>query len=148
MRFPQPSSLTLRQLALTKLPATVRDNQLATSSMADIVVPGDALGPAGAFASGEGTHVRDGTVYASILGRKSVEPAVDATGRPFISVSRGVPMAPLPEAGDIVMARITSITHLIAGAEILVVNDVPLAVPAAAVIRKEHVRESEIDKVC
>lgn len=111
-----------------------------------IVCPGDALGDAAALDGGEGTYVRSGVVYATLLGRRRVDAAAPGGGRPTVTVERPSGAAAMPEVGDVVLARVTRISHLLAGADILVVNERPLAVPAAAVIRKEHVRDSEIDK--
>jgi exosome complex RNA-binding protein Csl4 len=115
------------------------------------VVPGDELGPVAQFTPGDGTYVRGGAVCAAVLGRKRLRPA-DATTESaggkagVLSVERLTETAELPGPGDVVLARVTRISALVASAEVLVLDDRPLAAPAAAVIRKEHVRESEIDK--
>jgi exosome complex component CSL4 len=53
----------------------------------------------------------------------------------------------VPEVGDSVLARVTRITPLAAMCEILVCRGLTLPVPFSGMLRKEHVRASEIDAV-
>jgi exosome complex component CSL4 len=115
-----------------------------------VVVPGDELGAAAAYDAGPGTYVRDGRVYASRLGLRT-ESAAAAGGsgsRPALSVARpGGDDAAVPAVGSAVTARVTRITAQAAYAEIVVCDGATLPQPAAALIRREHVRDAEVDKI-
>jgi len=53
----------------------------------------------------------------------------------------------VPEVGDIVIAKVIRITNQIAYCDILLCNNIPLVSSYTAILRKEHIRETEIDKV-
>lgn len=53
----------------------------------------------------------------------------------------------VPEVGDIVVARVVRLTNQVAYCDILLCNNVPLGSSYTAILRKEHIRETEIDKV-
>ena len=115
-----------------------------------LVLPGDALGPAADFTGSCGTYERAGVLYASRVGLRSSLAGAAMGQRPVLSVFRlGGPGAELVtlSVGCIVTARVGRVTPLMAHAEILLVDGRPLPEPAAAVIRRENVRDSEIDKL-
>lgn len=119
------------------------------------VVPGDRLGAAAEHDAGPGTYVRDGAIFASRVGARVETPAPAAGaaggggGRPVLSVARPAGDEPVvPAVGSVVLARVTRIAQLSVSCEIVVVDGAPLPEPAAAVIRRENVRETgEIDKI-
>ena len=109
------------------------------------MLPGDLLGALDKFEPGSGTYVRDGRIYASQVGFRSESPSSNKT---ILAVSRpGAGMIVVPEVGALVTARIVRITQLAAFGEIVVVNGHTLPEPASALIRRENVRDSEIDKI-
>ena len=116
--------------------------------MAQIVIPGDKLGALSAFEAGAGTYARDDSVFASRVGlRREVAPAAPG-GKPTLSVERpGGETVVVPSVGSIVTARVTRIQQLVASCEIVVVDGATLPEPASAVIRRENVRDGEIDKI-
>jgi exosome complex component CSL4 len=137
--------------------------------MASLVAPGDRLCGAQEYDSGAGTYVRAGAIYASLLGTQRVVPAAasasstDSAGSGGGGGARGTVVvvrsgdgsegseaaaaAAAPDVGSLVLARVTRITSLLANCEVLVCDGTPLPVPFSAVIRKEHVREAEMDGV-
>ncbi|KAL1975992.1 hypothetical protein VTN31DRAFT_4384 [Thermomyces dupontii] len=46
-----------------------------TARLPTLAVPGQQLGPTSTYAAGSGTHIRDGTIYASIPGTVVLEPS-------------------------------------------------------------------------
>jgi exosome complex component CSL4 len=112
------------------------------------VAPGDRLGAAADYEAGPGTYVRAEAVVASLAGIKQLVASPAPGARPALHVVRPTaPLAVVPSVGSRVLARITRITQLQASADILVVDGTPCAEPFHGVIRKENVREKEIDKV-
>jgi exosome complex component CSL4 len=117
---------------------------------ADIVVPGDSLGLASEYISGAGTYVHGGHIRASALGSRVVEPSDSATAKAVISVVKRhatSSTAIVPSVNALVIGKVTRITQLAANIDILVLGGQPVDDPFNGVIRKEHVRDAEIDKV-
>lgn len=102
---------------------------------ATLVVPGTRLCAERDAACGSGVYARQGSVYASLLGRKVL--AEGADGRPVVSVvgRAGTTSAAAPQIGAVAMARITRITSRAATASIVCVDDAPLAEPFVGIIR-------------
>lgn len=118
---------------------------MAAAAAAAVVIPGDELGAADAYDAGPGTYVRDGRVYASRLGLRT---ETASAARSTLSVARpGGDDAAVPAVGSAVTARVTRITAQAAYAEIVVCDGATLPEPAAALIRREHVRDAEVDKI-
>lgn len=119
-----------------------------SAAAVDIVVPGDLLGPAADFEAGAGTYERDGKIFASRVGIKAQTVTTENGQKPTLSVTRpGGAEIVIPEVGSLVTARIIRITQQAAYAEILVVNGQTLPDPASALVRRENVRDAEIDKI-
>lgn len=138
-----------------------------------IVVPGALLGSEATHAAGAGTLIRDGKIYSTLLGTvhtippvaaaapasaatassaaSSATSATAAASLPVVAVVReSSPSAALvPEIGTVVTGRVTRITAMTASVDILVVGGLPVpgGEPFNGVLRKENVRESEVDKV-
>lgn len=122
----------------------------AAKSQQQFAVPGDLLASAMDFDAGPGTYVHEGSVRASLAGVVSVLPAPQSPGKKgTLAVAReGVTVSmAVPSVGALVTCRVTRITHLLANVDILLLDGIPVAEPFHGVIRKENVRESEIDKV-
>lgn len=111
--------------------------------------PGDLLGSALEFDAGAGTYVHDGSIRASLAGVVGMLAASQYPGkRGTLAVTRDgvtVSMA-VPTVGALVTCRVTRITHLLASVDILLLDGIPVAEPFHGVIRKENVRDTEIDK--
>jgi exosome complex component CSL4 len=131
-----------------------------------IVLPGDDLGDNARYDAGDGTYTHEGRIRASVVGYRSVLPllsGMDGSAGATAAAAQGASVSPkqgivvvlreragaavVPAAGHAVVARITRITHLQAHADILCVDGRALPQPFSGVIRREHVRESEVDKV-
>ena len=113
-----------------------------------VCLPGDVIGTTSEFAHGAGTLVRNGSIVATLCGAQTITARSNPADRPILSVVRhGCDASALPFVGATVQCVVTRLTASAASVDILVVGERALAEPAAAVIRKEHVRETEIDKV-
>jgi len=55
--------------------------------------------------------------------------------------------AAVPRVGSVVVARVLRLASTAAGCEVLLCDGRALAAPFSAVVRREHVREGEVDKV-
>ena len=99
------------------------------------MVPGTRLCSERDAMCGSGVYARQGSVYASLLGRKVL--TKNADGRQVVSVvgRAGATSAAAPQIGAVAMARITRITSRAATASIVCVDDVPLAEPFVGIIR-------------
>ena len=138
------------------------------------VIPGQSLGSELEYESGVGTYVRAGNIYASIVGRLSSSAAAEGGGvgssaasssssssspasastsssiKPALVVIRsrssdGTPL--VPKLGSVVIGRVVRISHIAANLEIFVVDDRSVVEPFNGVLRKENVRETEVDSV-
>lgn len=113
------------------------------------VAPGDVLGESKQFVPGMGVYDAKGQLRASVFGETYVEEKTAAMKKSRMNVInpnatsiRGSVLL----VGDTVMGRITRTNYNQAFIDVLCVGD--LEVPAIkAVIRREDIRESEIDKV-
>jgi exosome complex component CSL4 len=114
-----------------------------------ILIPGDSIGKTTAFKHGEGAYAQKGEVRASLTGKLITE----SIGQNSASVC-GVVTSKNPAknyaivVGDIILGRVMRITNNQAFVEIVAVGDgIPCPFLPKAVIRKEEVRDTEIDKV-
>lgn len=112
------------------------------------VAPGDRLGQVAEYEAGAGTYVRGAHVVASLVGCKQVVGDKKATTKATLVVqSVAHAAATVPEVGSLVTVKVTRITKQLANVAIVCVGDVPLQEPFSGIIRKENIREMEIDKV-
>lgn len=137
---------------------------MAADDLPSAVLPGERLGPVSKYAPGAGTHVHEGNVVSSLLGRVSVTPAprapgpakrltkVTAAASPgelaTISVARhGRRCEVLPDVGNVVLARVVRLIPRQAIVVIQQVGATPLQTEWQGVIRVQDVRATEKDKV-
>jgi len=121
-----------------------------STSASSIVLPGDALGLCSSYDGGAGTYEREGSLYASRVGVRHSTAAISQGGLPLLRVVRpGGEAAELVtlEVGCIATARVGRVSQAMAHAEIVLVDGRPLPEPVGAVLRRENVRDSEIDKL-
>jgi exosome complex component CSL4 len=119
------------------------------------VVPGQRLAQISVCASGDGTYVRGGQVFASIVGkflRAPAEEAAEATEapdrRPVCTVQRvRQTNSAVPRAGDTVTGRVLSVNPRFAKVEILCLGSEALGASFSGIIRKVDVRQAEVDQV-
>lgn len=119
-----------------------------------VVIPGEAIGSSSKYASGPGTHVHNGQLYASTLGSVIETPAITSSSkpnnkknnenlRPILSVSRAGNGAAsdaaliniLPEVDSVVLARVTRINPRQANVAILVIGEMVCADEFPGIIR-------------
>jgi exosome complex component CSL4 len=138
---------------------------MATEGAAgEIAVPGKVLGPASKYLAGPGTHVHNGNIVSSLLGKVSM--AVAATkgpgpakrlnritmqapeGLPIISVTRhDKKQEVLPDVNNIVLCRVIRLMPKQAIVAIQQVDSTVLQTEWQGVIRVQDVRATEKDKV-
>jgi exosome complex component CSL4 len=136
-------------------------------------LPGEAIASISTHLAGAGTHVRDSSICASIVGQVSTTPASSKNSKATIKVEKlssgpslqKFKLKTLPKLNNTVVCRITRVQSRQASASILLVDDAPSdLVPESlthlttttassedvhfsAVLRREDVRLTEKDKV-
>ncbi|KPM41566.1 hypothetical protein AK830_g4949 [Neonectria ditissima] len=135
----------------------------AVDDSPSIALPGKVLGPISKFAPGAGTHVFEGNVVSSLMGRVTIVPPSKAPGPAkrlnkitapttedlaTISVSRhGRKHEILPDVDNIVLARVVRLMPRQAIVVIQQVGETVLQTEWQGVIRVQDVRATEKDKV-
>lgn len=113
----------------------------------DIIFPGTYLGLATEFKIGTGVYEEGGKLYAGVTGKASTYKSESGTKEIFIdtSTSEGY----VPKIGDIVYALVKDITTLDAKVQIIARENYPLkhGQEYNGIIRYEHMRDYEIDKI-
>lgn len=136
---------------------------MALDETPPIAMPGKVLGPVTKFAPGPGTHVYEGNVVSSLLGKVTVTQPAKAAGPAkrlnkitaptaeelaTVSVSRhGRKREVLPDVDNIVLARVLRLMPKQAIVVIQQVGDTVLETEWQGVIRLQDVRATEKDKV-
>ncbi|KHN95797.1 exosomal core protein CSL4 [Metarhizium album ARSEF 1941] len=136
---------------------------MAVDELPSVVIPGNILGPASKYISGPGTHVHQGNLVSSLLGRVNVAQPAKALGPakrlnkitapvpeelPTVSVSRrGRDREILPDVNHVVLARVVRLMPKQAIVVIHQVGDSVLQTEWQGVIRVQDVRATEKDKV-
>ncbi|KAG2228356.1 hypothetical protein INT45_011148 [Circinella minor] len=110
------------------------------------VTPGQRLGYAEDYISGAGTYERDGILYASVVGLRSVDSNMDGE-LPTMTVSREKEQSAVPEVGSVITGKVIRVAPHSALIAIMVVGDTPCREDFAGTIRTQDVRAVEKDKV-
>ena len=97
--------------------------------------------------AGCGTFVKGTSIYASLLGLKRVVTPSTNPKKPLIEIARTGTRPVVPSVGDIVTARVLSVTPRLASLDILCVGPAPSGQRYSGIIRLQDVRATEIDKV-
>lgn len=135
---------------------------MAVEETPTIAAPGKVLGPLSKFAPGPGTHVYNGSIVSSLLGRVSISQPAKAPGPakrlnkitapaaeelPTISVARhGRKREILPDVNNVVLARVVRLMPKQAIVTIQQVGETVLQTEWQGVIRVQDVRATEKDK--
>jgi exosome complex component CSL4 len=111
------------------------------------VVPGDELGSIDKYVSGCGTYPRDNVIRASLCGKVVMD--VNEDGKQRINVTTPGSKASdfIINVGDKVLCRVMKSNYNQAYVEILSVGDNRLPFPSKGVIRREDIREKDVDKI-
>lgn len=112
--------------------------------MDECVLPGDKLGSNAEFLAGEGTYCEDGFIYASLMGKKTVNELPNVE-QPYLIVSTGAVSA--PQVGDIVLAVVLGIETMYASMQILAVGDRQLGQDFFGRLKRSDVRLQNADQV-
>lgn len=117
-------------------------------AMNTLVVPGDYLCPLKEGRSGVGVISGKGEIRASLVGEVKYED-VENNNKKRVHVVGSTTLAKnlVVAVGDIVYARVTKINYNQAFVDILTLGEQELPFPTKAVIRREDIRETEVDKV-
>ncbi|GAB5030600.1 exoribonuclease csl4 [Nannochloropsis oceanica] len=128
----------------------VQDNQ--SDSLA---VPGDRIGRLSSHRAGPGTYAMGSHIYASSLGRVQTVQSDDPAALPILQVlnitkigghsSGGTDV--VLEVGHVVLTRVLRITSKQAHVEVIAMGRITLRQTCQGIIKKEDVREHEIDRV-
>ncbi|XP_045103410.1 exosome complex component CSL4-like [Portunus trituberculatus] len=110
-----------------------------------LCVPGQRLCEASSsHVGGEGTYTFNKYIYASLIGRVVVEPQRDLH---IVKVTSGQQGTVMPEAGSIVTCRVLSVNPSQATVSIICVGPNKLHTPVSGTVRKQNVRDHQIDTV-
>jgi exosome complex component CSL4 len=136
----------------------------AVDDFPSTALPGKILGPVSRFTPGAGTHIFEGNVVSSLMGRVTIIPPAKAPGPAkrlnkiisaptteelaTITVSRhGAKREILPDVNNIVLARVVRLMPRQAIVVIQQVGNTVLQTEWQGVIRVQDVRATEKDKV-
>ena len=107
--------------------------------------PGQRLGSTHELRVGDGAYEWGTEIRAAVVGRCSV---LNETGQlPVVSVAHKKAGTLVPTIGETVTCRVSRIASRMATVEILCVGIEPLSEPCAGLIRREDVRDFDLDKV-
>lgn len=137
---------------------------MAADDVPSLAVPGTTLGPVTRYAPGPGTHIYEGNVVSSLLGKvkvtvpskpagpakrlnKITAPAPDELATIFVSRHGGSQREILPDVNNIVLARVVRLMPKQAIVVIQQVGETVLQTEWQGVIRVQDVRATEKDKV-
>ncbi|CAL1382722.1 unnamed protein product [Linum trigynum] len=121
----------------------------------EMVTPGEVLGKAADLKAGKGAYVAPYRsseipyVFSSLTGlRHTLTPPSDSPDqRPTVEVIGHKARGAVPEAGSVVIARVTKVMAKTASADIMCVGTKSVREKFTGVIRQQDVRATEIDKV-
>jgi exosome complex component CSL4 len=129
----------------------------------EVAVPGKTLGPTAKYLAGTGTHIYNGNVVASLLGKVTVTAPAKAPGPakrltritaprpeelPTLSVSRHDKKRDvIPDVNNIVLCKVIRLMPKQAIVSIQQVEQTVLDTEWQGVIRSQDVRATEKDKV-
>ncbi|KAH7818546.1 putative 3'-5' exoribonuclease [Monocercomonoides exilis] len=115
--------------------------------MSSIYIPGQKLGSIRTYESGPGTYVRGDCIFASVSGVLEETTSASGFGKKKVQIIRKKDSLLVPQIGSIVLTRVTKINTRFATCMILSIDETVLPDPFPAIIRKQDVRKTEIDKV-
>jgi exosome complex component CSL4 len=117
------------------------------SGVDDCAVPGDLLGPLSIYTPGEGTYIRESSIYAAVAGFKK-EISNGEEQKPTITVTRENERPSIvPALKSVVVGKVLKVNPRMATVSILVVGDKVLSEPFTGLIRPTDVRLTQIDQV-
>lgn len=108
-------------------------------------MPGQCLGEAHELVAGDGAYLWGSHVRASVVGVFHVSREADGSSRASVAYSKHVTM--VPSISDQVTCRVTRITSRMATVDIICIGREVLSESCTGLIRREDVRNFELDKV-
>ncbi|KAJ2714075.1 hypothetical protein H4R19_001917 [Coemansia spiralis] len=118
------------------------------SSGLDVVTPGRRLGLAEEYEAGNGTYVRNGLIYSSILGTRAEQAASDEKGgKSTLSVERKNAKFAIPAIGSEVLCRVVRMNPRAASVAIIMVGSTPCQEDFQGTVRVQDIRATEKDLV-
>ncbi|KAK8794639.1 hypothetical protein WA158_001620 [Blastocystis sp. Blastoise] len=111
------------------------------------VVPGDLLGNDSDYASGNGTYVFNQCIFSSVIGHIHLVESSHPNEKPIINIELKKEINVVPDKGDIILGRVIALNPFVVYVDILCVNGKAVLTPFKGTLKKEDVREFEVDKV-
>ena len=113
-----------------------------------MLVPGDRIAPATSTTlAGAGTYVYGNHITSSMYGERQDMKSTDGGTLTVTVVNTQGKGIVLPEVHDVVLCKVIRIVESYAKVQIFCVRDQPLRRPVEGMIRKQDVRENEIDLI-
>ncbi|PVU96652.1 hypothetical protein BB561_001056 [Smittium simulii] len=110
------------------------------------VTPGKRLGITHDYSAGKGTYVRNGTIFATVCGKKHIIENEPGT-LPIIAVLGKNQESAIPVVGSEILGKVTKIHAKQATVSIMMIGNVPCRKDFHGIIRLQDVRATEKDKV-
>ncbi|KAJ2041248.1 hypothetical protein GGI01_003599 [Coemansia sp. RSA 376] len=121
---------------------------MSTTASPVVVTPGRRLGVEQEYEAGTGTYVRNGVIYSSILGTKTIsgdEGSDDA--KATVSVERSNTKFAIPVIGSDILGRVVRMNPRAASVAIMMVGSTPCQEDFQGVVRVQDIRATEKDLV-
>ncbi|KAJ2036787.1 hypothetical protein GGI13_001927 [Coemansia sp. RSA 455] len=121
---------------------------MSTTTSPVVVTPGRRLGVEQEYEAGTGTYVRNGVIYSSILGTKTIsgdEGSDDA--KATVSVERSNTKFAIPVIGSEILGRVVRMNPRAASVAIMMVGSTPCQEDFQGVVRVQDIRATEKDLV-
>ncbi|KAJ2492192.1 hypothetical protein IWW37_001640 [Coemansia sp. RSA 2050] len=112
-----------------------------------IVTPGRRLGVAEEYESGTGTYLRNGVIYSSILGTRTISNEGSEDVKATVSVERSNTKFAIPVIGSEILGRVVRMNPRAASVAIMMVGSTPCQEDFQGVVRVQDIRATEKDLV-
>ncbi|KAJ1998673.1 hypothetical protein H4S02_011105 [Coemansia sp. RSA 2611] len=112
-----------------------------------IVTPGRRLGVAEEYESGAGTYLRNGVIYSSILGTRTITTEESEDAKATVSVERSNTKFAIPVIGSEILGRVVRMNPRAASVAIMMVGSTPCQEDFQGVVRVQDIRATEKDLV-
>ncbi|KAJ2753924.1 hypothetical protein GGI19_002791 [Coemansia pectinata] len=115
-----------------------------------VVTPGRRLGVEQEYEAGTGTYVRNGVIYSSILGTRTISTSSDEESddaKATVSVERSNTKFAIPIIGSEILGRVVRMNPRAASVAIMMVGSTPCQEDFQGVVRVQDIRATEKDLV-
>ncbi|KAJ2833020.1 hypothetical protein GGI24_001005 [Coemansia furcata] len=121
----------------------------AATALPVVVTPGRRLGVAQEYEAGTGTYVRNGVIYSSILGTRTISTSDEGSddAKTTVSVERSNTKFAIPVIGSEILGRVVRMNPRAASVAIMMVGSTPCQEDFQGVVRVQDIRATEKDLV-